>query len=80
MSARHSNLTISNSMPSIEDTSEKKLQPHEDSPDFNRREDLISVTDELTVSHSNVTDYVAGGKSLRGTMNAPQSFDPVLRN
>lgn len=50
-------------MPSVENTEEKRFQHHEDSPDFNRREDLVSVTDDLTVSHTDLTDYDAGGKS-----------------
>lgn len=46
---------------------EEKYSRHEDSPDFNRPQDLVSVTDELTVSKSDlekITDY-AGGKSYR---------------
>lgn len=42
---------------------------HEDSPDFNRpQESLVSVTDELTVSKSDLgvsAGYMGGGKSYR---------------
>ena len=38
----------------------------EDSPDFNRI-DIVSVTDDLTVSNTNTdNDTAAGGKSYRG--------------
>ena len=43
------------------------VRGHEDSPDFNRAQELVSVTDDLTVSHTDldgVTDY-GGGKSYR---------------
>jgi hypothetical protein len=46
---------------------DEKISRHEDSPDFNRPQENASVTDELTVSKSDiehVTDY-AGGKSYR---------------
>jgi hypothetical protein len=38
----------------------------EDSPDFNRI-DIVSVTDDLTVSNTNTdNDTASGGKSYRG--------------
>ena len=43
------------------------MRNHDDSPDFNRAQELVSVTDDLTVSQTEfdgVTDY-GGGKSYR---------------
>ena len=44
-------------------TEEEHFGRHDDSPDFNRQNEVISVTDELTVSKSDLTDYPGGGKS-----------------
>lgn len=46
-------------------TEEKHFGRHDDSPDFNRQNEVISVTDELTVSKSDLTDYPGGGKSYQ---------------
>ena len=43
------------------------MRGHEDSPDFNRAQELVSVTDDLTVSRTDLdgaTDY-GGEKSYR---------------
>lgn len=80
----NSNLTISNSQSQL-GTDEKNFQvrDHGDSPDFNRAQELVSVTDELTVSHTDfdgVTDYYGGGKSYRGTSDLEKVQPPLLKN
>ncbi len=67
ISGRNSYLTVSNTQShsgTAEKESQGKSHTHDDSPDFNRNEEIVSVTDDLTVSKSDITtDFDIGSKS-----------------